>query len=100
MEEIRFRLDEKGDGAFYIPGGRNGWIAEMLISLSGKTLTALHTEVLPEAAGKGLAKKLFAALVAYAREQGLKVIAYCPFVLAQFKRHPEAYADIWLKPAV
>ena len=34
-------------------------------------------------------------MVEYVRANKLKVIALCPFVNAQFKRHPEQYADIW-----
>jgi len=34
-------------------------------------------------------------MVDYARSYNLKVIALCPFVSAQFKKHPEQYADIW-----
>jgi predicted GNAT family acetyltransferase len=36
-------------------------------------------------------------MVDHARKNGLKVIALCPFVHAQFKRHPEQYEDIWNK---
>jgi predicted GNAT family acetyltransferase len=38
-------------------------------------------------------------MAAYARGHHLKVIPLCPFVNAQFKRHPEEYADIWEKRA-
>ena len=34
-------------------------------------------------------------VVTYAREHKLKVIALCPYVSVQFKRHPQKYADIW-----
>jgi len=36
-------------------------------------------------------------MVTYAREKGLKVIPLCPYVSAQFKRHPDTYADVWNK---
>jgi predicted GNAT family acetyltransferase len=69
----------------------------MAISISGKNLTVYHTEVLEKAEGKGLGKKLLSAMVDHARKNGLKVIALCPFVHAQFKRYPEEYVDIWNK---
>jgi hypothetical protein len=51
--------------------------------------------VLKTAEGKGLGKKLLEEMVNYARKNKLKVIALCPYVFAQFRRHPEEYADIW-----
>ena len=53
------------------------------------------TEVSEKLKGQGVAKKLLANMVEYVRANKLKVIALCPFVNAQFKRHPEQYADIW-----
>lgn len=72
-------------------------IAEMVIGINGKDLTVYHTEVSSKAEGKGLAKKLLEEMVAYAREKKLSVIPMCPFVHAQFKRHPDQYADLWNK---
>jgi uncharacterized protein len=43
------------------------------------------------------AKKLLSAMVDYARKNQLKVLPLCPYVLAQFKRHREEYADVWEK---
>ena len=96
MDEVKLSLDEKGKGQFYIPG-MEGKAAEMMINISGNDLTVFHTEVLPKEEGRGLAKKLLSAMVDYARTNHLKVIAFCPFVHMQFKRHPEQYNDIWKK---
>jgi uncharacterized protein len=90
------KLEKNNHGGFYIMDGAEQ-IAEMAISISGKNLTVYHTEVLQKAEGKGLGKELLSAMVDHARKNGLKVIALCPFVHAQFKRHPEQYADIWNK---
>lgn len=97
MEEIQLQLNERGRGAFLATEGGKP-LGEMVISVSGFDLTVYHTEVQPEAEGKGLAKKLLAAMVDYARRQGLRVIPLCPFVHAQFRRHPETYADVWNNP--
>ena len=94
MEEVQIKLDEKGHGRFYIMDAAE-IVAEMEVSLSENNLTVFHTEVLPKAEGKGLAKKLLQAMVDYARKNALKVIPLCPFVHAQFKRHPEQFADVW-----
>lgn len=70
---------------------------KMDISVIGKKLTVYHTEVDPEFEGKGFAKILLERLVSYARENDLKIVPLCPFVHAQFKRHPEEYNDVWLR---
>ncbi|MGN6292333.1 MAG: GNAT family N-acetyltransferase [Chitinophagaceae bacterium] len=98
MEDVQLILNSKGHGAFLVKEGDER-IAEMVIAVDGKNLTVYHTEVSPKAEGKGLAKKLLETMVAYAREKKLMVIALCPFVHAQFKRHPELYSDVWNKEA-
>ena len=90
------QLHENGHGKFYISDD-DEQVGEMVFSISGNNLTVYHTEVSPKAEGKGLAKKLLASMVGYAREKELKVIPLCPFVLAQFTRHPDEYNDIWNK---
>jgi uncharacterized protein len=99
MEDVKLNLNEKGHGAFYIlEGGEQ--MGEMVVGIKGSDLTVYHTEVSTKAEGKGLAKKLLTAMVDYARQHHLKVIPLCPFVHAQFKRHPEQYEDVWKKDAV
>ena len=92
MEEIKEEFNQHGDGAFYLFQD-NSIVAKMLVGITGNDLNAYHTEAMIE--GKGLAKKLLGAMVDYARGHHLKVTPYCPYVHAQFKRHPEQYNDIW-----
>jgi uncharacterized protein len=94
MEEIKLKLDDNGEGAFYVLDGQDE-IAQLVVSISGNEMTAHHTEVFPKGEGKGLGKRLITEMAAYARKKNLKIIALCPFVFGQFKRHPETYADIW-----
>lgn len=94
MDEVQLNLKKNGSGYFSIAEGEEK-VAEMNIGVSGNQLTVYHTEVLPKAEGKGLAKKLLVAMVEYARKNNLKVIALCPYVHAQFLRHPDEYSDIW-----
>lgn len=96
MTTIKLELDEKMHGAFnlYEEGEKLG---EMVISIRDNNLTVYHTEIDPSAGGKGYAKLLLEYMVNYSRENNFKVIALCPYVHAQFKRHPDEYADIWLK---
>ncbi len=49
-----------------------------------------HT-VVPEAArGRGVGESLVEAAIAYAREQGARVIPSCPFVQSWLDEHPDA----------
>ena len=92
MEEIKLEINQHGDGAFYL--FQDGKIVtKMMLGIDHNDLNVYHTESMIE--GKGFAKKVLDAMVAYAREHHLKVSPYCPYVHAQFKRHPEQYADIW-----
>lgn len=94
MEEIKFEINQHGDGAFYLfLDGKI--VAKMMLGVDGDNLSVYHTEAMIE--GKGYAKKLFEAMVAHVRDHNMKVTPYCPYVHAQFKRHPEQYADIWNK---
>jgi uncharacterized protein len=96
MPEIQLQLNDKGRGKFLVE--ENGeQLGEMEVAIADEKLIAYHTEVLPKAEGKGLAKKLLANMVEYARSHNLKVVALCPYVHAQFKRHEDLYGDIWEK---
>ena len=94
MNDIQLKLKDNGQGAFLIEKG-DVRLAEMEVAVNNGNLTVYHTEVAEELKGKGVASKLLSTMVAYARENKLKVIPLCPYVLAQFKRHPDQYADIW-----
>ena len=94
MDEIKLELNERGRGHFFVYENENQ-SGEMEIGINGQEMVVYHTEVKPEAEGKGYAKKMFAAMVDYARKNALKVKPLCPFVQAQFKRRPADYADIW-----
>ena len=52
-------------------------------------LQIVHTEVPPALEGRGIASGLMAAVVAYAREHGLKIEPRCSYADAYMKRHPE-----------
>ena len=96
MNKVHLEVNDKGRGKFFIE--ENGeQLGEMEVAITHKNLIAYHTEVLPKAEGKGLAKELLNHMVDYARSHNLKVIALCPYVHAQFKRHEDLYGDIWEK---
>ncbi|WP_433812327.1 GNAT family N-acetyltransferase [Flavobacterium johnsoniae] len=96
METIKLELNEKNHGSFnlYVDDKKLG---EMTVSIKPGLLTVYHTGVEPEGEGKGYAKKLLEEMVYYVRANNLKVLPLCPYVHAQFKRHPDEYEDIWQK---
>jgi uncharacterized protein len=55
----------------------------------GGTIDLLHTEVPPEAEGKGYAGALARAALDAARAAGERVIPSCPYVASYIRRHPE-----------
>ncbi len=99
METIKLELDDTQKGAFNLYAGEIK-TGKMVVSIHDTELTVYHTEVDPEASGKGYAKLLLDEMVRYTREHGYKVIPLCPYVFAQFKRHPDEYNDIWKKTAL
>jgi hypothetical protein len=53
------------------------------------TIALVHTEVPEELQGQGIGGELVQAAMKHAREKGLKVLPYCPFVAAYLGRHSE-----------
>ncbi len=75
-------------GAFFVE--RDGQrLAEMTYSRADASLIIVdHTEVHDALRGLGVARKLLDALVAWARETKTRVMATCPYALAQFEKDP------------
>ena len=99
MDDIQLKLNDAMRGAFVLEKDGERF-AEMEIAIKHGELTVFHTEVAEALKGQGIASGLLARMVSYARENQLKVIPLCPFVHAQFQRHPDKYADIWKKAPV
>ncbi|MCZ4244376.1 GNAT family N-acetyltransferase [Pedobacter punctiformis] len=98
MSEIKFETGNGEPAAFNLyDEGRK--IGEMIVEINGTDLTVYHTEVDEDQSGKGYAGQLLASMVNYVRAHNLKVIPLCPYVHAQFKRHPDLYGDIWNRTA-
>ncbi len=72
----------------------NTELGEMKISIKDGVLTAHHTEAFPAGEGKGIGKRLFAAMSDHVFENGLKLKPSCTFVQAMVKRDPEKYKNI------
>jgi len=96
MEEVKFMLQNKVRGAFYIMVSTEK-VAEMIVGVSGNRLNVYHTEFSGMESGNTRAIKLFENMVTYARNHRVKVVPFCAYVLGRFKINPESYADIWEK---
>jgi predicted GNAT family acetyltransferase len=57
------------------------------------SMVLMHTVVPASARGKGVGPYLVKFVLDYIREQGLKMIVYCPFVAKYLESHPE-YNDL------
>ena len=91
---MQIRLSEGDKSAFYIE--ENGQrLAEMsfYVPVPGKMIID-HTEVAESLKGKGVARSLLDATVAYAREKHLKILPVCPYAHAVMLRHKEEFADV------
>lgn len=74
---------------------QDGAEAELTYSIVSPTkIIADHTGVPDALRGTGVGVKLVERLVADARAEGVKIIALCPFVKAQSRKHPE-WADVF-----
>jgi len=90
---INLELDHLNIGAFNLYDGPRK-LGTMQLNIDDGKLMIFHTEVDPDSRGKGYARQLFDAMVAYAREHELKVVPLCPYVRKQFKKSPDEYNDI------
>lgn len=52
-------------------------------------ISANHTGVPPTMGGRGVARALLDFMLADARASGFRIVPLCPFVRAQYARHPE-----------
>ncbi|ADQ16943.1 GNAT family N-acetyltransferase [Leadbetterella byssophila] len=69
-------------------------VGEMTYSKAGTSKIIIdHTQVDPSQNGKGVGKKLVNAGVAYARENGLKILPLCPFA-KKVLTGSEEYQDV------
>jgi predicted GNAT family acetyltransferase len=72
------------------------WLGDRLLGFSEYELADaagpivfIHTEVLPDAEGRGVGSRLARGALDDVRRRGLRLIAECPFIAAYLRRHPE-----------
>jgi uncharacterized protein len=54
----------------------------------------LHTEIDPSLEGQGLGSRLIGSALEDARERGLEVLPFCPFVNEFIHRHRDDYVEL------
>lgn len=92
MEIELTERDHKGRYTARIPG--IDAVAELTYSrMSDVAVIADHTDVPQALRGTGVGTALIERLVADARKLGFQIVPLCPFVRAQYARHPE-WADV------
>lgn len=57
-------------------------------------LYATHTQVFPPNEGKDIAGEMLESLCGYAREEGVRIVPVCAYVVREFDRNPTKYADV------
>jgi len=67
----------------------NGSLAELDYRIEGAMIFLLYVEVPASEQGRGIASELSRAALEFSRDNGLKVVARCPFISAYMRRHPE-----------
>jgi predicted GNAT family acetyltransferase len=80
-------------GMFFVKDEK-GIYAELTYQKKAADILVIdHTEVRPELEGQGIATKLLAHSVAFARENNYKIEPLCPFAEVQFDRN-KSYSDV------
>ena len=88
------RHDEATRGRYEARVDGHDEAAELTYSrLNETTIIADHTGVPDSLRGQGIGQALVEHLVADAREAGIRIVPLCPFVKAQYGRHPE-WSDV------
>lgn len=89
MSSLQITREDGAEAGRYV-AQVEGQEAELTYLKTGEgVLVADHTGVPPALEGRGIGSALVKALVEDARAEGRKILPACPFVAAQFKRHPD-----------
>ena len=93
---MKIQRDEHGrKGAFFIDEDGE-WIAELAYARTGGNMIVIdHTEVDEKLRGENIGRDLIAEAVRFARENGLKIRAACPYARKVLENAPE-YSDVYV----
>ncbi|WP_439257220.1 GNAT family N-acetyltransferase [Lonepinella sp. BR2271] len=85
---MNIQHQQKNDqGEFFVVDENGNKIAELTYFLvDDQNINANHTYVSEVLRGQGVADKLYQALVAFIRENGLKLIPSCSYIAVKWER--------------
>jgi predicted GNAT family acetyltransferase len=91
MTAIDIRKEQKDRRGRYVATipGIDGEAVLLFTERGPGRISADHTEAPPSMRGTGVAMALVEHMVAEARSGGFRIIPLCPYVKAQYRRHPE-----------
>ena len=73
-------------------------IARIDYNRAGQNIIFTHTEVPVAFEGQGIASKMAYVAMEFAKNEGLKVQALCPFINKYVSEHPEYHSITWGYP--
>lgn len=91
MDKIKYILNKKDNRSEVYDGDK--LIGKCDYKIEADKLNIYHTEVDPAYGGRGLAGKLVDLVVAFARDENLKIIPSCPYVAKKFDKD-QSYKDV------
>jgi hypothetical protein len=94
MKNVRLKFETPEQAVFFIADHDGTPLAKLIIDIIESDLIVNGMAALKGKRGS-LRLKLFHAMISYAREHYLNIIAINRFVYNKLKGDPEQYADVW-----
>jgi len=94
MEDVRLKFETPGQAVFFIADSNGTQLAKLIVDIIESDLIVHGMAALKGKRGS-MRSKLFSAMISYAREHYLKVIAFNRFVYNKLKADPQQFADVW-----
>jgi predicted GNAT family acetyltransferase len=93
MSDVQITIADNVDGRRYEIRSDGELAGFLTYRLHPGLIELVHTEIDEEFEGRGLGSQLISFALQDARERGLAVLPFCPFVNDYMQRHPQ-YVDL------